>query len=259
AKLGTALKNDFKAIGYLAKYRGIPREVFPKPPPILEKPKAVLPTPEQIHQLLHGRYVPDPEHSYEQHLIEALLRFDFGFGPRMPSEAYALKLQFLDIERHLLIIQEPKKSNRQRRLVIKPKWLCCSPTRGSLANYVRHWRPKVDVGGTDAFFLDPNGEPFKSKDALTQWLNGRVKDKFPWYYPYLGRHWCANARLIDSRDERGSMDFVKVAEWLGHTSVTTLRRYYEHDAEMHYELYGGNWIERAFHGRGKRQRTSKTP
>ena len=121
-----------------------------------------------------------------------------------------------------------------------PRWLCCGKNRASLAQYLK-WRAKVDVGGTDAFFLMPNGEPFKSKHHLKRWLDLRVKPKFPWFHGYLGRLWCANARLIE-----WGYDYSRVAEWLGHESVDMTRRTYEHEARLHRRNYGGSWMERAF-------------
>lgn len=159
-KEAAALKNDFKAIRYLAAYRGIPLELFPKRLPIFEKPRKILRPPEDIHRLLHAKYALNWRNSYEHHLVIALLVIRFGFGIRAPSQ-------------------------------------------------------------------------------------------FPWFYPYLGRHWCANARPIDS-----DRNHSKVADWLGDTSVTTLRPHYEHNAEIHKEICGGDWLERAFQPRGKWARTT---
>jgi integrase len=194
-KLGTATKNDFKAVLALAKYRGIPREVFPKRAPIIQQARDTLPQPEEIHALLHTTWTRDPTHSYEQHLIQYLLVYIFGFGVRAPSEAHALKVSDFDPNRHLIVIREPKKSKRTRRLYIEPEWLCCGKNRPSLNQYLK-WRAKVDVGGTDAFFLKPNGEPFHNELAVARFLERRVKRKFPWFHCYLGRTWNANARLI---------------------------------------------------------------
>lgn len=241
-KASTALVNDFKAVKLLGAFRGVPKEVWPRPPPIVAKEKAVLPRPEEVAQVLHATYAADPRHSYEQHLVRALLAFNLGFGPRFPSEAHSLRVQDFDPERHLIVVTEPKKSGRRRRLYIEPEWLCCGRTRPSLQNYVKHWRPKVDVGGTDAFFLMPTGEPFASKESLNKWLNERVKPLFPWYHGYFGRHWCATARLIE-----WDFDYERVADWIG-DQVERVRESYDMDARIHRKMYGGAWLERAFGG-----------
>lgn len=239
-KAPTAIKNDFKAIVSLGGYRGIPREVWPRPPTIPRRARVVLPAPEQVHDLLHADYVANARNSYENHLIQYLLVLDFAFGLRFPNEAFALKIQHFDPKTHTLIVTESKKGGSTRRILIEPEWLCCSKNRPSLVQYLK-WRARVDVGGTDAFFLMPNGEPFKSKHHLKRWLDLRVKPRFPWFHLYLGRLWCANARLIEWK-----YDYARVAEWLGHESVDMTRRTYEHEARLHRKKYGDGWLGRAF-------------
>lgn len=102
-------------------------------------------------------------------------------------------------------------------------------------------RDKVDVGGTDAFWLQPSGEPFPNKLALKRFLDRRVKPHFPWFQCYLGRRWNANARLIEWK-----YDYARVADWMGHESVDMVRREYEHDARIHERLLGRDWLMRAF-------------
>lgn len=94
------------------------------------------------------------------------------------------------------------------------------------------------------------GEPFDSKGGIAEFLGKRVKPRFPWFYLYLGRHWCANARLIDT-----GFDYIQVADWLGHESVNMLRREYEHNARLHQRLYGNNWIARV----SRRAKTDPQP
>lgn len=184
-KLGTALKNDFKAIIALGKDRGMPRKAWPKRPPLIYQANEVLPRPEDIHKLLHAEWVPNAHNSYEQHLVQFLLAFDFGFGIRMPSETHALRLSDFDPKTHTIVIREPKKTQRTRRLYVEPEWLCCSHARPSLANYLK-WRAKVDVGGSDAFFLKPDGGAFPTREALSAWLNGRVQPPVPVVSRVLG-------------------------------------------------------------------------
>jgi integrase len=239
-KAATAVKNDFKAVASLGDFRGIPREVWPRPPTVPRRARKILPSPEDIHDLLHSDYAPDPQNNYANHLVRYMLVLDFAFGLRFPNEAFSLRITDFDPAGHTLVIREPKKGGSTRRVLIEPSWLCCGPNRPSLAQFLR-WRAKVDVGGTDAFFLMPNGEPFKSKYQLKRWLDTHVKPKFPWFHTYLGRIWCANARLIEWK-----YDYARVAEWLGHESVDMTRRTYEHEARLHRKKYGEAWLERAF-------------
>lgn len=68
-----------------------------------------------------------------------------------------------------------------------------------------------------------------------------VTPRFPWFYPYLGRHWSVNARLIDQ-----GFDYARVAAWHGHESVNMTKNSYEHSARLHESLHGGSWLARAF-------------
>lgn len=236
-----ALKNDFEAVRSLGAFLGVPRDVWPAQPTNPRKERDLLPTPEEVHALVHADYTPNAAKNYENQLIKYLLVYDFGIGARLPSEAWVLKVGDFDPATHTIVITEPKKGSPRRRLLIEPEWLCCGVTRPSLAQYAEAWRPKVDVGGTDAFWLKPNGEPFPTPGALGRWLSRRVKKRFPWFYPYLGRTWTANARLID-----WDFDYQRVAQWLGHDKADRLRKSYEQDARIHQRLYGEHWIYRAF-------------
>lgn len=243
SKAATAVRNDFKAALAVGDYLQVPRDVWPRAPTVPRRAKKVLRSPEEIHQLLHAEYVDkNPTRSYENHLVKYLLAFDFGIGVRFPSEAFALRVQDFDPKAHTLIVTEPKKGSPTRRVLIEPTWLCCGRSRASLAYYLQ-WRAKVDVGGTDAFFLKPNGEPFPTKEALKAWLDQRVKPKFPWFHDYMGRTWCANARLVEWK-----FDYARVADWMGHDSVDTTRENYEAEARLYAKRYGSGWLERAFKG-----------
>ncbi len=238
-KPATSLVNDYKAIRTLGDFLGIPREVWPTQPTPPETDERWLPTPEQVHELVHTEYTRRPNVSYENALIKALLLLDFGVGVRFPSEAHALKLRDFDPDRHVLVVTEPKKSGRRRTLLLEPDWLCCSKRLPSLANYLR-WRKKLDPEGKqEAFFLTPDGKPFATKYAMATFLRRHVIPRFPWFYPYLGRHWCANARLIEC-----GFDYSRVADWLGHESVNMTRREYDHNARLYERLNGKDWLSR---------------
>jgi integrase len=244
----TALGNDHTAIRVLGDFLGIPENVWPTMPTRVVNDDLWLPPPEQVYELLRTEWTRNAKHSYTNHLIRSLLVFDFVFGPRFPSEAFALRLRDFDPERHVLTIREPKKSGRRRTLLIEPEWACCSPRHASLANYLV-WRDKVDPERKqDAFFLTAKGTPFGSKFAIEQLLYKYVRPRFPWFNPYLGRHWCANARLVE-----WDHDYARVADWMGHESVNMTRRSYEHCARLHERLYGGDWLLRAVRKKAQRR------
>lgn len=60
-----------------------------------------------------------------------------------------------------------------------------------------------------------------------------------------------NARLVE-----WGFDYARVADWTGHESVEMVRSHYEKDARIHAQLYGKDWLERAFR---KPKRTVKGP
>ena len=249
-KAATALINDHKAIRALGDFLGVPREVWPTAPtePMTDERK--LPSPEDVWALLHDDYTPRPEISYDNALVKAILLVDFGLGLRTPSEAHVLRLTDFGPGRHILVVTEPKKSMRRRTLLLEPEWMCCSSRHPSLANYLV-WRDKVDPERKqEAFFLKPDGKPFSSKHGLRKFLVDHVKPRYPWFHPYLGRHWCANARLIE-----WGFDYSRVADWLGHETVDMTRREYEHNARLHQRLWGDQWLLRV----ARRPKIDRTP
>jgi integrase len=253
-KPATTLINDHKAVRALGDFLGVPREVWPTAPTEPMTDEREIPTPEQVYDLLHADYTPNASSSYDNALVKAMLVLDFLIGVRMPSEGYVLKRTDFRPEHHLLVVTEPKKSLRRRTLLLEPEWVCCSPRHPSLANYLQ-WRSKVDPEGRQpAFFLKKDGKPFPSKFAMRKFLVEHVQPRFPWFYPYLGRHWCATARLIE-----WDFDYSRVADWHGHETVDMTRREYEHNARLQLRMHGGDWLARVARkprsdkGRGHRQ------
>lgn len=240
-KRSTAIVNDYKAIRALGDFLRIPANVWPTRPTVERRAKELLKSPEDVHELLHAAYTRNARKSYENHLVRHMLGATVGLNMRAPSELWEMRLGDFEPTTHTLVIREPKKGHRTRRLLIEPTWLCCGPTRLSLGTYLRRWRPKVDVGGTDRFWLRPTGEPFATKLDLARFLERRVQRHFPWFSCYFGRRWGSNARLIDSK-----YDYARVANFLGHESMDRLRNDYEQDARLHERLHGRSWIQRAF-------------
>lgn len=245
----TATINDYRSIRILGDFLGIPREVWPTMPTLPAHDELDLPSPDMVREIIHTDFLPNAKRNYENALIRYLLAFDFGFGIRFPSEPFAMRLHDFDPDRHILTITEPKKSGRRRRVLIEPEWLCCSKRHMSLENWLR-WRDKLSPE-TDALFPNPQGNQYGSKFSLNQLLYRRVVPNFPWFNPYLGRHWSVNARLIE-----WDMDYARVAQWHGHESVNRTKNSYEHSARLHRSLYGDDWLLRAFQ---KPPRTAQRP
>lgn len=244
-----ALRNDYAAFSAYLRMLRISADVLPRCPHVVGKAKGLLPSPEQIYDLHHHAFGL-PKDSYELALVQHLLFFDFAFGVRFPSEAHTLRLDYFDPANHLLVIEEPKKGRKTRQVVVDPV-ICCTPRRINLANYVVNWRTKVDPNfERPEFFLKPDGQPFTSKHMLSTFLRERVNPHFPWFYGYLGRTWHINARLIETgvqrENGRWEYDWVSVANWVGHTNLNTMRKYYDQYVDVQRQVHGTAWLRRAF-------------
>jgi integrase len=109
----------------------------------------------------------------------------------------------------------------------------------SLENWLR-WRDKLGAS-TEAFFPTATGEAFPSKEAMNRFVRRNVRPSFPWFNPYLGRHWSVNARLIE-----WEFDYARVAAWHGHESVNMTKNAYEQSARLQEVRHGGDSLSRAF-------------
>lgn len=234
-----SLVNDHKAIRVLGDFLGIPREAWPTAPMLPAHDDRPIPSPEMVSDLLHANYLPNSKRSYENALVRYLLAFDFGLGLRFPSEPHALTLDNVDLELGVLTITEPKKNDRRRRVFVEPTWLNASLRHMSIKNWLR-WRTKID-SSSRALFVQKDGRPFATKESLVNFLNRRVRPRFPWFYPYLGRHWSVNARLIE-----WDFDYARVATWHGHDSVNMTKNSYERSARVLQAVHGDEWLTRAF-------------
>jgi integrase len=237
-KRPTALVNDLKCLRLWASFNGLDVEALPAQPTVPRKARMRLPTPEDIHDLLHASYGPDQKRNPEAQLVRAMLVWSM-LGWRFPSEAFAARLDDLDRGWHTVVIHEAKKAGTTRRILVEPQGLCCGARRLSLSSYLKH-RQAVDRGLTDALFVKPDGSPFASPESLRVWLMRRVQPRFPWFTGYLLRRWVTNALLID-----WGFDYPRVAERLGHDSVDMTRRNYDHEARLHGRMYGKGWMGRA--------------
>jgi hypothetical protein len=241
----SALVNDHSAIRTLGKMLAIPENVWPTRPKLEDKDERWIPSPEQVHDLLHTDFytTPSPRRNPRNAWARYVLAFSFGFGVRTPSEPYALPAEGIRPASGTAKIVEPKKGHSTRTVYVKPEWLLESRRHLALDNWMT-WRDELDPMTGKAFCRpDDSGQAYASKWGLRQALIRAVNnvDGFDWWYPNLGRYWGINARLIDT-----GFDYEEVARWTGHTSVDRLINDYDQGARRLLEIHGDNWLHRAF-------------
>lgn len=247
-----ALVNDHKAIRALGDFLGIPPNVWPTQPTQPAHSDMELPSPEQIYELLHTDYLPNHERNYDNALLRYMLAISIALGFRFPSEAWAAKVTDLNLDRHTIVVTEPKKSRKRRLVLIEPEWMCCGRNVMNLQQWLR-WRAKVEPR-TDALFPRADGTPFPSPDAMRKRLYDVVIPRFPWFNPYMTRHWSVNARLVE-----WEFDYARVAQFHGHESVNMTKNRYEHSSRVFHRVHGQNWIDRAFRRPPQKRRIDKGP
>lgn len=115
-------------------------------------------------------------------------------------------------------------------------------TRKSFKNWIDYWRPKVEnqYSGT-ALYLQPSGKPFTVR-YLGKTLRSTGKQIYVNYTPYVSRHWCAVARLIQTKIQTGHYDCYVVKNWLGHDKIATTEGYIQH-AENYFKRAPYDWIK----------------
>ncbi|MCA1812016.1 MAG: hypothetical protein LC623_08410 [Halobacteriales archaeon] len=243
----SALGNDLKALRLLSRFLGIPKEVWPVSPPMPQRHRERIPTPEEIHGLLHTTYARDHKHAgaIENAWVRHVLAMHFGLGLRSPKEFWFLRATDFDPTTGILLVTEPKKRHRERTIFVEPTWLAKSRRHLSLEGWLK-WREKLNPEGKAMFPNPLTGKDFPTPEAFKEFLVGRVKPRFPWFHPYLGRKWCVYARIIDA----GFTDsaYNQVAEWFGHESVDMTRDTYGPAARAFSKSpqYGEDWLSRAF-------------
>ncbi|MBN2603430.1 MAG: hypothetical protein JXA91_04800 [Candidatus Thermoplasmatota archaeon] len=70
-------------------------------------------------------------------------------------------------------------------------------------------------------------------------LSRNVKTVWNKYYPYISRHWCAVARLLD-----WDLKVIRVRDFLGHVKIQTTMDYLK-TANMYYDRNERDWLKRA--------------
>lgn len=159
-------------------------------------------------------------------------------GWRVPSEPAIMKLSNIDFENDTIIITEPKKHHRTR-IIIPEEFILTSKRYKSFKNWVDYWRPKVvNQYSGEYLYLRPDGKPFTDY-CLRMRLSRAVKPVWDGYYPYISRHWCAVARLLE-----WNLQVIRVRDFLGHVKIQTTMDYLK-TANMYYANNEKNWLKRA--------------
>lgn len=230
------IKNNLKAIKRYLKACNINPDLIRYKPPITPKPKdRKVPKPETVRKLIYHNYSKDP---YTNSLIQYLHTHNFLIGWRVPSEPTILKINDVDFETDTLTITEPKKGNRQR-IIIPDDFIWTNTRNKSFKNWLDYWRPKVENQySKDFVYLKPDGKPF-TKDSLRVMLSKYTKSVWPDYHPYISRHWCAIARLLEY-----DLKVVPVKDWLGHDEIQTTMDYLKL-ARQYYNKKEKNWLLRS--------------
>jgi integrase len=240
-----ALQKDLKCLKTLGRFLGVPPNVWPVSPPRIRSTGERMPTPEEVRALLHTDWTPNAKHSIENAWIKTVLAMHFGIGMRSPKEYWFLPADAYEPSAGLLTITEPKKRHRQRTVFVEPTWLAKGTNRPSLDNWLK-WRARLNPEGRTMFPNPITGKDFPSPEAFKQFLDRRVKARFPWWHGYIARHWSCYARIIEGGFTDSS--YNAVAEWFGHDSVDMTRDTYGPAARAYSKSprYGTDWLSRAF-------------
>ena len=233
-----ALKNDLQAIQmFLVSYGKNPREWFYRLP-IQEKHKErILPLSKIVHKIITFDYSDDP---YENALYQYLHAHNFWIGWRVPSEPFSITIDNVDFNTGSIVIIERKKHNSTRQ-IFPEETIMTGKTRKSFKNWLK-WRNKVVTSKSgNALYLQPSGKPFTIRH-LGHKISETGKMIYPTFRSYDSRHWCAVARLIQSKIQTGSFDPYSVQKWLGHDKIDTTEGYILH-AENYYRRAPYDWFK----------------
>ena len=233
-----ALKHDLQTIHTFLHAYGIdPKTWYYRLPPKPHHNQRILPLPNIVHIIINTTYSEDP---YENALIQYLHAHNFWVGWRVPSEPCLMTVDDIDFDTNSLIITEQKKHHSTRQIFPEPV-IISGKTRKSFKNWLT-WRDKVQTSTSgDALYLQPSGKPF-TPNYLRQRLSTTGKQIFPHFRPYDARHWCAVARLIQTKIQTGRYDCYVVKTWLGHEKLATTEGYIQH-AENYFTRAPFDWIK----------------
>jgi len=233
-----ALRHEWDAMKMFLRAYGIPKWDYK--PPSKQKPKMrILPLPPVVYQFIHHTYSDDP---YTNALYQYIFTHSFTIGFRVPSEICEMTTDDVEIYPDgtgYITITETKKHKTKRNLFPR-KQILSSPTHKSYYNWLR-WRNKVsnELSG-NALYLWRSGRPVTTR-LLGHKLSQHGKKLWKHFQPYDMRHWCAIARLIETKVKTGNWDEFEVCDWLGHDDPKTTMAYIKY-AKQYYRQASYNWI-----------------
>jgi len=165
----------------------------------------------------------------------------------------------LNFDNGLILITEQKKRYRNRQIKVE-KPVMYSRQQPSLRNWMKIWRPqKTNDKSGDFLFIQKDGQPFPSEDALRNFLAPSCKSVWTLYCPKIMREWNAIARLIRTKErngKHGTWDIREVTKALVHKHQSTTDIYVEF-AELYYDNDNYDWLRAVlkFHPTSKRMQT----
>ena len=235
----SALSHEWKTMKTFLKAYGIPQTDWSYRPPACPKTKArIIPLPDLVHKMIHHKY---SKNEYVNALIQYSLLHCFTIGWRNPSETCAMTVDDVKLDEGLMIIKEPKKYD-STRIIVPNKALMKGKTRKSFKNWIDVWRPKVENQHSgNALYLQPDGYPLQIQ-RFRMFMTRKVRSVFPKYQPYVSRHWCAIAKLINTKLETKRFDIYDVGDWLGHTKIETTMTYVR-DAKQYMRKAPFDWFK----------------
>lgn len=247
---GNALIHEWKTMKMFLDAYGMKHWPY-KPPHVPKKQRRILPFPETVKQFFHYKYSDD---EYETKLYQYIFYHSFTVGWRIPSEIVEMTLDDVIIDdqgRGTITITETKKY-KKRRTILPEKHILSSRSHKSFKNWIDVWRPKVaNKKSGNALYLQPDGKPFTVRH-LGHKLSQHGKTIWPYFRPYDMRHWCAVARLIETKIQTGHFEPITVKNWLGHEELKTTENYIQY-AEMYYNQHKVSWIHHALRSHKNRR------
>ena len=236
-----AIHHEYKAIKMLQRSFGQPPWDI-RLPPMPRHKKRNIPLPENVREFWHYKY---SKKRYERKLYQYMFYHAFLEGMRTPSELANLRIddiRFLSNKKALLTILETKKHHSIREIAL-PVYLATDPLHKSYKNWLTSWRHKAENSSSgDYLFIQPNGRPF-----TTRHLGKKLKQQgckvWKYFQPYCTRHWCAIARLIETKIKTGDFRPYTVRNWLGHETIKTTEGYIRY-ADQYFDLAPYNWVQR---------------
>jgi len=183
-----------------------------------------IPTPETVRAILTHKYVKNRDLN---RLIQYHFFFGFLIGFAPEKEFVILNVDDVTIDEngnYLMRVTRPKVNNNSRILKLE-KTIAVSPVHKSVANYLKHIRPKFAKTKEKALFINPKTGERWTNDDLRRFLSKYGKMVYKPFFPYLMRHWCGTARMIEWGNQEKA--YSKVNYWLGHKEFNQTKTYVE--------------------------------